>query len=361
MHFRPEDTTVAVLSDNREHAAADRAALLRLRFKGARTFATSREALSFLYEGGAGLVLVDGSVGDLSGRECIRFLKSDKKLRLLPVVAVSRENRMNQVLDTISSGCNGYVIRPYSLAAFERHLKMAWLSCVYEEVEDEQLRLASALLEQGDFAGASDGFGELVSAENRALVFFDEGTRCLMRKNYGKAIVAFNNAIRENEMFAEAYRGLAYAYKGLGDAERYREYLDKAADIFAFQNRMQELKDVFVEILKEDPDAPNPFNTLGVRLRKAGDLPGAFHAYGQALALTPDDAGIHYNLSKAWHAAKDPAKALEHARKCLALAPDFPEGRELLYFLENGRALSPSSAPADPAVRRGLVIDDETP
>jgi tetratricopeptide (TPR) repeat protein len=359
MHFRPEETTVAILSDNREHAAADRAALLRLRFKSARIFESSREAFSFLYEDEAGLVLVDGAVGDLSGRECIRFLKADKKLRLLPVVAVSRENRMNQVLDAISAGCNGYVIRPYSLAAFERHLKMAWLSCVYEEVEDEQLRLASALLEQGDFIGAAEGLGELVNAENRALAFFDKGTRCLMRKNYGKAIVAFNNAIRENEMFAEAYRGLAYAYKGLGDAERCREHLDKAADIFAFQNRMQELKDVFVEILKEDPDAANPFNTLGVRLRKSGDLAGAFHAYEQALALTPDDANIHYNLSKAWHAAKNPVKALEHAKKCLTLAPDFPEGRELLDFFEKGGASAPAAASAKPGARCGLVIDDE--
>ncbi len=356
MQFRPEDHAVAILSDNSEHAAVDRAALLRLGFKAAHVFTASREAFSFLYDDGAGLALVDASVGDLSGRECIRFLKSDKKLRLLPVVAVSRENRMTHVLDVISAGCNGYVIRPYSLTAFERHLKMAWLSSVHEEVEEEQLRLARRFLEEGEYAQAAEGFSELVSAENRALAYFDEGALCLMRKNYGKAIVAFNNAIRENELFAEAYRGLAYAYKGLGDMESYRENLDKAADVFAFQDRMQEVRDVFVEILKEDPEAANPFNALGVRLRKAGDLPGALHAYEQALSLTPDDPAVHYNLAKAWHAMRNTPKALEHARLSLTLDPGFTPAAEILDFLEKRRAQFPVSRTSSSS---GLSLDDE--
>jgi len=142
-------------------------------------------------------------------------------------------------------------------------------------------------------------------------------------------------ALAVNTMFAEAYRGLAHAHKGLGDQAKFLEYLNRCADILAIQDKLQELKEVFVEILEQDPGAVNPYNTLGVRLRRSGDLSGALHAYTQALALTPGDENLHYNIAKAFLHASRREKAMEHLRQALVIRPDFSEAEQMLAELEN--------------------------
>ena len=64
------------------------------------------------------------------------------------------------------------------------------------------------------------------------------GCRCLTRQKYGQAIIAFKKAININDLFAEAYKGLADAYKGKGEIEECKRYLQKAAEIHAQFNRM---------------------------------------------------------------------------------------------------------------------------
>jgi tetratricopeptide (TPR) repeat protein len=93
--------------------------------------------------------------------------------------------------------------------------------------------------------------------------------------------------------------GLAEAYKGRGNVESFKKYLKKAAEVHAQFDHLEETKALFIEILKYESDTPNPFNTLGVNLRKQGDYPGALHAYRQALELTPSDENIHFNMAKA--------------------------------------------------------------
>ncbi len=66
----------------------------------------------------------------------------------------------------------------------------------------------------------------------------------------------------------KCYTGLAEAYKGKGDMEKYKYYLQKAADEYAKRDNFDEVKELFIKILKTDPNAPNPYNTLGIQFRK---------------------------------------------------------------------------------------------
>ena len=98
---------------------------------------------------------------------------------------------------------------------------------------------------------------------------------------------------------------------GKGEMERYKSYLQKAAEVHAQFDRMEEAKNLFIEVLKQDSDAPNPYNTLGVKLRRNGDYPGAVHAYKRAIVLSPKDENIYYNLAKAYYYMGEVKKAQE--------------------------------------------------
>ena len=199
----------------------------------------------------------------------------------------------------------------------------------------------------GNFDDAIEAFEEIISEQNMAQKYYDMGCRCLLRQKYGQAIIAFKKAIKINDLFADAYKGLADAYKGKGDLEEFKRNLQRAAEIHAQFDRMEQTKELFIEILKYDPHTPNPFNSLGVKLRKSGDLAGALHAYDQALSLTPDDENIHFNLSKAYYFMGNTDAAKRCVEKALGISPAFPEARKL-YRKLFGRDAPPAPVSASP-------------
>ena len=116
---------------------------------------------------------------------------------------------------------------------------------------------------------------------------------------------------------------------------------------------------MFVEILKTDPDAVNPYNSLGVQLRRKGDIFGALHAYGQALALTPDDEHLHFNISKANLFAGNKDKAVEHLLRSLEINPALAHARELLTKIRTHNSKKVVYKPANmPAEKNdGMAVD----
>ncbi len=66
-------------------------------------------------------------------------------------------------------------------------------------------------------------------------------------------------------------------------------------------------------------------NTAGNSLLKAGDLVGAVRAYKQAIAQTPDDEDLHFNLGIAYVRMGDLTNAEHEYNEALRLLPDYPE------------------------------------
>ncbi|WP_243360954.1 tetratricopeptide repeat protein [Fundidesulfovibrio terrae] len=334
MKFDPASLAVALINSDGVQQSKDRQALSKLGFGGVHVFAGVGEARKFMGEVPVQLILVGDKAGQLSGVECLKDLKRQENLKQTAVVMISSDGRREHVLKAVSAGCGGYVLRPYILATFAKHLKAAWESSRPDEKSLEQVQKGLTLAFTGQFSEAVQELGAAAGQENDALEWFNKGLEHLRKQEYGQAISCFNTALAVNALFAEAYRGLAYAHKGLGDMEKHLEFLKKSAEILAMQDKLQELKELYVEILSHDPEAVNPYNTLGVRLRRSGDLSGALHAYTRALDLTPTDENLHYNIAKAYiHAAKKD-KAAEHLRKALEIKPDFVEASEMLASLE---------------------------
>ncbi len=352
--------SIAILTNNQHHAARDKHCCIKLDVKNVRIFTDPDDVLESLRRRDIQLLLVDASIGGMDGCACLRTLRKAIRPGILPAVMVTQESRLQGVLRAIAAGCNGYVIRPYSLDTLERHLRLACETLAGDDIETAQLETAGELVRQGRFDEAIVEFTELVEEENEATTYFNKGMDYLRRQKFGKAILAFNKAVALNAMFAEAYQGLAHAHKGRGDEASYRECLDKSAEILALQDRLDELKELFVEILQANPGAINPYNTMGIELRRQGDYIGAMHAYTQALHLTPDDENLHYNIAKACIFAKDSPAAIAHLEKAAALRQDFTEARQLLAKLRRQYNASPEelSIPPRPASGNdGLEMD----
>lgn len=329
MHLQYEGRTAAIFSNNSHNISKDRLSLVHLGVSNIRVFSSWGEAESFFGEFDVDFALVDSSLHDMHGDLCIRKIRKAIDRHTVPIVMVTEENRREKVLTAISAGCGGYVLRPYSMNTMEKHLTAAVRSSRVDEMDAAQLAEGHRLVQTGQFDQAMDEFEDVLEGMDEATRLFERGMDFLSREKFGKAIVAFNKALALNQMFAEACKGLAHAHKGKGDDEEYSRYLQKAADIYAAQDRMDEVKAVFVEILKDDPDAVNPFNKLGVKLRREGDYPGALSAYTKAMEVTPDDPNLLFNIAKARLYADDREGALEAVSRSLSLDPDLAPAREL--------------------------------
>lgn len=316
---------ICLVSGVEDHLRRDKTNLSRLRPKTLKTFMRGKEAATFLTNATADCILCDSMLQDMSGCEFIRAVRQLPAHRMTPIIMVTVDNQKNAVLDAISSGCTGYVIRPYSEETLRRHLTMAQQLERFSEIELEQLNQARDMVEQGDFDDAIEEFEEILSMQDEAQKYYDMGCDFLLRQKYGKAIISFSKALKINDLFAEAYQGLAEAYKGKGNVRKYKSFLQKAAEIHAQFDRLEQAKSLFIEILKHDTEAPNPYNTLGVRLRKSGDYPGAVRAYRRALELTPQDENIHYNIAKAHFYMGERQQAESDLKKALLINGDFPE------------------------------------
>ena len=343
--------TVVIVTRNDDHAKRDRRSLAPFRPRRVEQFASAAAAMEFLSANRVDMILLDYGIEDMDALRFLRLLRRDRKLAQVPVVMVTTQSKRDKVLDAIAAGCAGYILRPYSEETFSKHVLRGCQVERVHEIEQQQLEDAREMVAMGNFDDAIEAFEEIISEQNMAEKYYDMGCRCLVRQKYGQAIIAFKKAIKINDLFAEAYKGLADAYKGKGELEEVKRYLQKAAEIHAQFNRLEQTKDLFIEILKYDPNTPNPFNTLGVKLRKSGDIPGALHAYNQALSLTPDDENIHFNMSKAYYFLGNTEQAVISVTRALEINPDFEEGGKL-YRKLLGRD-HPRPSPSSRASRPG--------
>lgn len=342
--------TVVIVTRSEENARRDRRSLAPFRPRRVEQFSSGEKALDFLAAHRVDVVLLDNQLDDMDGLQFLRASRRDMRFKDVPIVMVTSQSQRDKVLDAIALGCAGYILRPYSEETFGKHVLRGCQVERVTEIERQQIEDARDMVARGNFDDAIEAFEEIISEQNMAQKYYDMGCRCLVRQKYGQAIIAFKKAIKINDLYAEAYKGLADAYKGKGDLDQFKRNLQKAAEIHAQFNRMEETKELFVEILKYDPNTPNPFNSLGVKLRKSGDLPGALHAYNQALTLTPDDENIHFNMSKAFYFMGNTEQARVSVEKALEINPGFEEGRKLYRKLA-GREY-PRTGPGSAGVRR---------
>jgi chemotaxis family two-component system response regulator Rcp1 len=85
-----------------------------------------QEALDILFAGGdgdaalPGLILLDLNLPKVDGREVLEKIKSDPKLKRIPVIALTSSTREEDVLRTYDLGVNTFISKPVQFEDFIR-------------------------------------------------------------------------------------------------------------------------------------------------------------------------------------------------------------------------------------------------
>jgi len=328
---------VIVTTSNNDHFQIDFQSLKRLDLQVAHRFSSALAALDYIAYNTTDLVITDIELNDMDVHAFIAEVNALVRLDAAPVVVFSAQSSSDFVLDAIAAGCSGFVIRPYSLETLRSHLQTIVQLEQLSEIEDNLLAEAEDKMSQGDYDGAIQDLGDIVTGnEDQAEDFFKKGNHFLMEQKFSKAIVAFKKAIKLNSLFIKAYTGIAEAYKLKGDMDSYKAFLQKAADEYARLDDFLEVRKIFSQILKCDANAPNPYNTLGINLRKEGKYPQALEAYKQALNLDPNDENIHYNVAKSYYFANEMERTRHSLEQALTINPDFQEARDFYRKVTGG-------------------------
>lgn len=66
------------------------------------------------------LIILDLNMPQKSGKDVLKIIKSDQRLREIPIIIYSTSGARSDIMESYRLGCNGYIIKPNSYAEIER-------------------------------------------------------------------------------------------------------------------------------------------------------------------------------------------------------------------------------------------------
>ncbi len=354
------------LSNIPEHIRQDADCFSPLRPVVFESISHGLKALEYFKERPVDLVVCDSLLADMGGREFLELLGNLPRGRRTPVLVISRDRRQHYILDMTVRGAWAYLVRPCTPDELKRIMPRMRALALFMDIEEELCREGWKQLGADAPHKAMEAFEEVISFEDDVAAgeeagcqdYQDQGFRELLAERYGAAMAAFSKADRAAELMARSHAGLSQAYKLLNDARRKgQDRVAREALLKAQSLRLMRTK--FVDVIKFQSHVPNPWNTLGVKLSKLGELEQAAHAFEQALRDAPQDGVIHFNLAKALLGRNATDKAMAALEKALELEPDLSPAKDL--YLQLGRRISRERAgrlSQGETTALGSVLDD---
>ena len=92
---------------------------------------SGEEAMDFLYQRGKyshgtsrpDLILLDLNMPGMGGKEFLRRIKEDEKMKSIPVIILTSSDSDDDIIDTYNLHASGYVKKPVKLEDFKRVMK----------------------------------------------------------------------------------------------------------------------------------------------------------------------------------------------------------------------------------------------
>ncbi|MFH1081608.1 MAG: tetratricopeptide repeat protein [Pseudomonadota bacterium] len=98
------------------------------------------------------------------------------------------------------------------------------------------------------------------------------------------------------------------------------------------------------KVAKQDEEAADAliemYNATGIECRKDHDFEKAIKIFKKALIIRTDDEGLYYNLARVHIDAEDWRSARNAMQEALKINHDFPEGIQLMAFIDKNMPLS---------------------
>lgn len=330
------------------------------------------------------LVITDVNMPRLDGGRLLRRCRSRIDLRDTPFLVISGESVQDVVALTAEWGAYDYLVKPFSYTELKKRVDAIFSK--YQEPEEVLFREIEKLKEQGYWAETLQKINVLEERRGELKPkWLNLKGECLFHLNQAEqAELCFRRAIGKSESFLPAYKNYAALKLKLGDrkeaidllevADRLspletdrkislgrllfqegREddgkaclekavknapqdekeaYLLKVAEAYMEAECFNEAEELFVKVLKDNPNQVETYNRLGIALRRQGKLADAERFYSMALKSHPHNAAIHYNLGVLQLNRQEKEKARHSFKEALRLDPGFRKAAELLAKID---------------------------
>lgn len=156
------------------------------------------------------------------------------------------------------------------------------------------------------------------------------------RGEHFSAEFEYTNALKIDPESIRANFGIGTLYMEMGDTGKAKEVFQKLSEIDA----------IFEEENK------HIFNEFGIELRKANMVDEALANYKKAIAISPEDEHLHFNIARLYYDKKELDEAIEWLRKAQEINPHFRDAKNFEDLItremkEKGMAPSARRSPED--------------
>ena len=79
-------------------------------------------ALPILKQGNFDFVVTDWNMPGMTGIDLLKAIRSDERLKTLPVLMVTAEAKREQIIEAAQAGVNGYIIKPFTATTLQEKL-----------------------------------------------------------------------------------------------------------------------------------------------------------------------------------------------------------------------------------------------
>jgi two-component system chemotaxis response regulator CheY len=110
---------VLVVDDSRTMARLARNLLMLIGFSEVEAVFDGASALARLRERQYGLVLCDWNMQPMTGLALLSAIRDDPGLRRLPIIMVTAETTLANVMAAKEAGANGYIVKPFNGATLK--------------------------------------------------------------------------------------------------------------------------------------------------------------------------------------------------------------------------------------------------
>jgi two-component system, chemotaxis family, chemotaxis protein CheY len=79
-------------------------------------------ALPMLKQGSFDLLVTDWNMPGMQGIDLLKAVRADEKLKAMPVLMVTAEQKKEQIIEAAKAGVNGYIVKPFTAATLKEKL-----------------------------------------------------------------------------------------------------------------------------------------------------------------------------------------------------------------------------------------------
>jgi len=122
---------ILIVDDMPNMRKINRIMLDKLGFKNVKEAGDGKKAIEMLQEvydddltvGEYELIFLDLNMPDISGLDVLIEIKSDSRLKHIPVIVISAENEKETVLKAVQIGANDYIVKPFNTGTLQEKLE----------------------------------------------------------------------------------------------------------------------------------------------------------------------------------------------------------------------------------------------